>query len=98
MFHLVISAEILRICRVKTKLKNFVKSSKILVARSMKEESLINHMKKALLNLSDSQNECFFKFGKTNDFILNKLVNFNLYITESFVYERAGRIMFYKIF
>ena len=35
---------------------------------------LINHMKKALLKLFNSDKECFIKFGKINDHILNKLL------------------------
>ena len=57
-----------------TKFQDFIKSAKILIGRVIKQGGLINHMKKALLKLVDSQKECFIKFGKTNDYISNKLL------------------------
>ena len=40
----------------------------------IKQGGVINHMKKDLLKLFNSHEECFIKFGKTNDHILNKLL------------------------
>ena len=53
---------------------NFLKFAKILFGRVIKQRGLINHMKKALLKLFNSHEEYFIKFGKTNDYILNKLL------------------------
>ena len=73
MFYSAMSAEILRICKRTTKFQDFIKSSEILIGRIMKQKGLINHMKKALLKLFNCGEECFVKFGKTNDYIVNKL-------------------------
>ena len=77
MFYLAMSAEIHRICKATTKFQGFIKSAKILIGRIKKQGGLINYMKKAPLNLFkifNSHKECFNKFGKTNDCILNKLL------------------------
>ena len=51
-------------------------------------------MKKVLLNLFNSQYECFIKLGKTNDYIFKKLfVNYNF---KNFEYKCAGHINFLK--
>ena len=49
------SAEILRICNARTK---FQKSAKILIGRIMKQMDLINQLKKPLLKLFNSHEEC----------------------------------------
>ena len=72
MFSSAISTEILQIWKTITKFEDFIKSSKTLLGRITKQQGLINHMKRALLKLYNSQKECFIKFRKTNYYILNK--------------------------
>ena len=45
-----------------------------MIGRIIKQGVLTSHMKKTLLNLFNSQEECFIKIRKTNDYILNKLL------------------------
>ena len=52
------SAEILQIYKATTKFQHFIKSAKFLIGRITKKGSLINHMKKALLKLFNSHEEC----------------------------------------
>ena len=68
------SAEILRFSKAITKFQDFIKFTKILIGRITKQGDPINHMKKALLKLFNSHKECFIEFGKTNGYILNKLL------------------------
>ena len=69
MFYSAISADILRISKATTKILDFIKSAKILIRRMIKQGDQINHM-----NFFYSHKECFLKFGKTNNYILNKLL------------------------
>ena len=62
-------------------------------------------MKKDLLKLFNSHEECFIKFGKTNDHISNKLLSigkiqlrYNFIYLFSFVYIYTGQILFIKYF
>ena len=68
-FYSAISADILRISKATTKILDFIKSAKILIRRMIKQGDQINHM-----NFFYSHKECFLKFGKTNNYILNKLL------------------------
>ena len=72
MFSSAMSAEILRICKAATKFQD-IKPTKILIGRIIKQGGLINHMKKALLKLAVTKN-VLSKFGKTNNYILDKLL------------------------
>ena len=74
MFYSAMSAEILRICNATTSFQDFLKSSKILITRIKKQGGVINHMKNTISNLLNSHKECFFKFNKSNGFIVNKLL------------------------
>ena len=69
MFYSAISADILRISKATTKILDFIKSAKILIRRMIKQGDQVNHM-----NFFYSHKECFLKFGKTNNYILNKLL------------------------
>ena len=62
MFYSAMSAEIRRICNARSKFQDLIKSSKILIGRIMKQGGLVNSMKKALLKLFNSHEECFTKF------------------------------------
>ena len=74
-FYSAMSSEIFQMCKGTTKFQDIIKSAKIfLIGRIIKQGDLINHMKKVLLKLFNSQDECFIKFGKTNDYIFNKLL------------------------
>ena len=53
---------------------NFKTSTKILIGGIIKQWSLINYMKKALLELFYSHKECFIKFGNIIYYILNSLL------------------------
>ena len=74
MFYWVMSAEIPQICKTTTKFQGF---SKILVGGIRKQGGLINHMKKTLLKLFNSHEECFIKFGRTNYYINFKISSIN---------------------
>ena len=74
MFYLEMFAEILRIYRATVKFQDFIKSAKTSIGRIIKQGGLINHMRVALLKLFNSHKESFIKFGKSNDCILNKLL------------------------
>ena len=69
MFYSAISADMLRISKAAAKILDFIKSAKILIRRMIKQGDQINHM-----NFFYSHKECFLKFGKTNNYILNKLL------------------------
>ena len=73
MFHSAMSAEILRIYKTTTKFQDFIKFAKILLGKIIKQGGLINYMK-ALFKQFSSHEECFIKFGTTDDYILNKLL------------------------
>ena len=72
LFYSARSAGILRICKATVKFQYFIKFSKILIGRIIKQGVLINDMKKVLLKLFNSHEEYFIKFGETNHYILNK--------------------------
>ena len=73
-FYVVMSTKILRICKTTSKFQDFTKSTEILIGRIIKQTGLINHMKKALLKLFNSQEEYSSKFRKTCNYILNTLL------------------------
>ena len=66
------SAEVLWVCKTTTKFQGFIKSAKIFIGKIIKQGGLINHMKKALLKLLKSHEECFIISEKTNNYILNE--------------------------
>ena len=60
-------------------------------------------MKKTVLKLFNSHEECSIKFGKANNYTLNTInnsykdINYKLYMTSFFDYKCTGHINFYKI-
>ena len=76
------SAEIIRISKSSIKFQDLVKSfPQMLIGRIIERGGLMNHRKMGLLKLFNSHEECFIKFGRTNDYILNKLLQISkLYI------------------
>ena len=42
--------------------------------KNYKTRGLINHINKSPLELFNKHEECFIKFGSTNDYTLNKLL------------------------
>ena len=73
MFYSAMSAEILQICKATNKVRDSIRSAKILIGRIIKQRGLINYMKKTLLKLLSSHEECFIKFRRTNNYILTIL-------------------------
>ena len=67
------SAEIRQICKATTKFQDFSKT----VGGIRKQGGLINHMKKTLLKLFNSHEECFIEFGRTNCYINFKITSIN---------------------
>lgn len=65
--------ELLRICRATSKFQVFIKSATVSIERIVKQEGLINHLKKTLLKLFNGHKKCLITYRKTNDYVLNKL-------------------------
>ena len=74
MFYSAMSAEILRICKTTTKFQGFITSARTLIERTIRQEGVINQIKNYLLKLLHSHKECFIKFRRNDEYILNKLV------------------------